>query len=127
METSAGLTRTGLNLLTLPPGGGSFTYHAHHREEEWIYILSGRAVLDAGDAQHELGGLRRVPSAAATASAAQHLDCRRPLSRRWRTRGDRLTEFPKLKKRIIRVANQVAVYDLDDTQLPPPFPGIEPL
>src|SRR5687768_4447018 len=51
----AGLTRTGLNLITIPPGKEAFVFHAHLHEEEWIYILSGRATIDDGDRQHEVG------------------------------------------------------------------------
>ena len=36
----AGLQRTGVSLVKIPPGKESFVYHAHHREEEWIYILA---------------------------------------------------------------------------------------
>jgi uncharacterized cupin superfamily protein len=129
LGSSMGLARTGVNLLTLPAGGASFTYHAHHREEEWIYILSGRAVLDAGDAQHQLG-----PGDFVTFPAPQQPHQLRNTSTAdvvYLAGGERaeldVTEFPKLNKRIIRVANQIAVYDLDDTQPPPPFPGIEPL
>ncbi|HEY5948488.1 MAG TPA: cupin domain-containing protein [Kofleriaceae bacterium] len=39
----AGLERTGVSRGRIPPGGESFAYHAHLREEEWIYILQGRA------------------------------------------------------------------------------------
>ncbi len=39
----AGLERTGVSRGRIPPGGESFAYHAHLCEEEWIYILSGRA------------------------------------------------------------------------------------
>jgi uncharacterized cupin superfamily protein len=36
------------------PGKESFTPHAHRCEEEWIYILSGRAVLIDENVEHEL-------------------------------------------------------------------------
>ncbi|HEY1547499.1 MAG TPA: cupin domain-containing protein [Kofleriaceae bacterium] len=39
----AGLARTGVSRGRIPPGGESFAYHAHLRDEEWLYILSGRA------------------------------------------------------------------------------------
>jgi uncharacterized cupin superfamily protein len=38
-----------------------------------------------------------------------------------------VSDFPKLGKRVVRIANKIAVYDLDDTQDPPAFAGIEPL
>ncbi|HET7503866.1 MAG TPA: cupin domain-containing protein [Kofleriaceae bacterium] len=39
----AGLQRIGLSRARIPPGGESFAYHAHQAEEEWIFIVSGRA------------------------------------------------------------------------------------
>ena len=39
----AGLERIGLSRARIPPGGESFAYHAHQAEEEWLFIVSGRA------------------------------------------------------------------------------------
>src|SRR4051794_11264591 len=50
----AGLKRTGVSLARMPSGHESFVYHAHHREEEWIYILAGRAMADIDGAEYEL-------------------------------------------------------------------------
>src|SRR5262245_3222605 len=51
----AGLRRAGINLIRVPPGKEAFTYHAHLHEEEWLYVISGRALVDSGDATHEVG------------------------------------------------------------------------
>jgi len=50
-----GLKRTGVSLARIPPGKESFVYHLHHREEEWIYILSGRGIAEIDDQQFEVG------------------------------------------------------------------------
>ncbi len=42
----AGMSRAHVSLVRLPPGKDSFAYHAHLLEEEWIYILSGRAIAE---------------------------------------------------------------------------------
>lgn len=46
-----GLTNFGVNLTCLPPGGVSALRHAHSKQDEFVYILSGRPVLitDAGE------------------------------------------------------------------------------
>lgn len=46
-----GLTNFGVNLTRLAPGACSALRHAHSRQDEWIYILSGEPVLvtDAGE------------------------------------------------------------------------------
>jgi uncharacterized cupin superfamily protein len=124
----AGLKRTGVNLITVPPGKESFTYHAHLHEEEWLYILSGRAVIDDGDAQHEVvaGDFVAFP----TPSQAHQL--RNPYDEPvvYLTGGEAseqdVADFPRLGKRLVRIGERCVVYDLESgTQFP--FPGIEKL
>jgi len=45
-----GLTNFGVNLTRLKPGGSSSIRHAHTKQDEFVYILDGRATLitDAG-------------------------------------------------------------------------------
>jgi uncharacterized cupin superfamily protein len=45
-----GLTNFGVNLTRLKPGGSSSIRHAHTKQDEFVYILEGRATLvtDAG-------------------------------------------------------------------------------
>jgi uncharacterized cupin superfamily protein len=40
-----GLTNFGVNLTRLPPGGMSALRHTHSREDEFIYVVEGEAVL----------------------------------------------------------------------------------
>lgn len=51
----AGMNRAHVSLVRLPPGKDSFAYHAHMFEEEWIYVLSGRATAEIGGEKHEVG------------------------------------------------------------------------
>jgi uncharacterized cupin superfamily protein len=48
-----GLTNFGVNLTRLAPGGSSALRHAHAKQDEFIYILSGSPVLitDEGEMQ----------------------------------------------------------------------------
>jgi uncharacterized cupin superfamily protein len=52
-----GLTNFGVNLTRLLPGGSSALRHAHSRQDEFVYILQGHAVLisDAGETQLSAG------------------------------------------------------------------------
>src|SRR5882672_7398057 len=50
-----GLKRLSLSLARVPPGRESFIYHAHERDEEFVYILSGRGRAEIGDATIEVG------------------------------------------------------------------------
>lgn len=51
----AGLQRTALNWMRVPPGRESFVAHSHLAEEEWIYVLSGKGLARIGDVEHEVG------------------------------------------------------------------------
>ena len=50
----AGMSRAHVSLVRLPPGKDSFAYHAHLTEEEWIYIVSGRAIAEIDGESHEV-------------------------------------------------------------------------
>ena len=54
LSTLAGLKRIGINIGRVPPGKESFIYHAHHNEEEWIYILSGRGIAEIDNKDYEV-------------------------------------------------------------------------
>ncbi len=51
LGNAAGLTRYGVNLVTLPPGAASAHRHWHTHEDEFVYILEGELILvtDAGE------------------------------------------------------------------------------
>ena len=46
-----GLTNFGVNLTRLAPGGQSALQHAHSKQDEFVYLLEGEAVLitDSGE------------------------------------------------------------------------------
>jgi hypothetical protein len=54
LARSVGLKRTGVNFIRVPPGKESYVYHSHQYEEEWIYVLSGRAIALIDDAEYEV-------------------------------------------------------------------------
>ena len=51
-----GLTGLGFHIIEVPPGAESTEHHAHHYEDECVYILSGKATSVIGDEQREVGG-----------------------------------------------------------------------
>ena len=52
---ACGLTRFGVNLVTLGPGGQSALRHWHTLEDEFVYVLSGEVVLVTNDGEQVLG------------------------------------------------------------------------
>jgi uncharacterized cupin superfamily protein len=55
LSMAAGLKRTALSLARVPPGKESFIYHSHERNEEFLFILSGRGIAEIGDYVYEVG------------------------------------------------------------------------
>lgn len=110
-----GLQRCGVSIAHLAPGKESFCYHAHQREEEWIYILAGRGVADIDGESHEVaaGDFMAFP----TPSVAHHL--RNPFNEElvYLMGGENLdveiADFPTLGKRMLRTPDKVEVVDLD--------------
>lgn len=51
----AGLTRLSLTMGRVPPGKDSFIYHSHERDEEFLFILSGRGRAEIGEETFEVG------------------------------------------------------------------------
>ena len=55
LGTAAGLERVGVHLVRLPPGHDSTQFHSHSADEEFIYILEGKAIAEIGDLECEVG------------------------------------------------------------------------
>ena len=104
LSRQTGLGRTAVNLIRVPPGKESYAYHSHEAEEEWLYILEGRAIAEIGDAEYEVGpgDFMGFP----TPSVAHHL--RNPFDRDvvYLCGGEivelEIADFPRLDLRMIR-------------------------
>ena len=61
---ACGLTRFGVNLVTLGPGGQSALRHWHTLEDEFVYVLEGTVVLvtDAGEQELRAGDCAGYPA-----------------------------------------------------------------
>jgi uncharacterized cupin superfamily protein len=61
---ACGLTRFGVNLVTLPPGGQSALRHWHTLEDEFVYVLDGEVVLvsDGGEQTLRAGDCAGYPA-----------------------------------------------------------------
>ena len=50
----AGLTNFGVNLTRIVPGGQSSHRHAHSRQDEFVYVLTGEVILETNAGQQVL-------------------------------------------------------------------------
>ncbi len=115
---AAGLKRTGVNLAKVPPNKESFVYHSHHREEEWIYILSGHGIAEIDGQEFEVypGDFMAFP----TPSVAHHLRNTSDADLVYLMGGENLdveiADFPHLGKRMFRHGDSVDIFNLSDSQ-----------
>jgi uncharacterized cupin superfamily protein len=113
-----GLKRTAVSLAKIPPGKESFIYHLHHREEEWIYILSGKGIAEIDEQEYEvsIGDFMGFP----TPSVAHHL--RNPYNEDlvYLMGGENLdveiVEFPHQQKLMLRRDKNIEIYNQSDSE-----------
>jgi uncharacterized cupin superfamily protein len=55
LSRPAGLKRVAVVHSRVPAGRDAFVYHLHHHDEEWMYVLSGRGLVEVGEVAHEVG------------------------------------------------------------------------
>ncbi len=63
--------RLGMNLTRVPPGRSGCPFHAHAREDEVFYVLSGRGLFRHGDEVLEIGPGDCISCPAGTGTAHQ--------------------------------------------------------
>src|SRR6185369_12817333 len=118
LARSVGLKRTGVNFVRVPAGKESYVYHSHHFEEEWIFVLSGRAIahIDGADYEVNAGDFIGYPAP----SVAHLMRNPGPGDLTYLSGGENrefeVAEFPTLGKRMVRMGKQVDVYDSADAQ-----------
>lgn len=115
LSRRVGLKRAAVNWMRVPPGKESFVYHSHQSEEEWVYILSGRAVVEIEDQEYEVaaGDFIGFP----TPSVAHHL--RNPFDEdvSYLCGGEQLelevSEYPRHGLRLIRRPDRAEVVPIE--------------
>jgi uncharacterized cupin superfamily protein len=116
ISRAAGLGRIAVNLAWIPPGKEAAIFHRHHREEEWVFFLEGRGVVELEDAEHEVGPGDFV---AFPPGVAHHVRNASADQRLMLLEGGEIipdvevADFPRLRRRMVRFGNRFAVYPMD--------------
>jgi len=113
LARAAGLTRVGVNLARLKAGRESFVPHAHQREEEWVFIVSGRAIALIGEEEIEIGEGDFIGYPAP--QMVHQLKNPGPDDLVYLMGGDApdydAVDFPVQKKRLVRIGTDSRIYD----------------
>ena len=116
MSRVAGLSRTGVSVVRIAPGKESFAYHSHHREEEWIFVLSGAGIakIDGDEHQMAVGDFVAFPTPSVAHNMANPFDEDLIYLMGGENLQHEIADFPTLGKRMLRLADTVEVYNLSD-------------
>jgi uncharacterized cupin superfamily protein len=118
LARSVGLKRTGVNFIRVPAGKESYVYHSHQHEEEWIYVLSGRAIALIDEVEYEVGAGDFIGYPAP--SVAHLMRNPGPDDLVYLSGGENrefdVADFPRLGKRMVRTGKHVDIYDAEDAQ-----------
>lgn len=116
MSRLAGLKRTGVSLVRVAPGKESFAYHLHHREEEWIYIISGRGVVRIDGAEYELapGDFVAFPAPSVAHNLSNPFGTELVYMMGGENRKYEIADFPELGKRMLRLGSEIEIYELSE-------------
>jgi uncharacterized cupin superfamily protein len=113
---AAGLQRTALTLARVPPGRESFIYHSHERDEEFLFILSGRgrAEIDGETIEVGPGDFMGFP----TPSVAHHLSNPYEVDLIYLMGGEHssfdIGNFPRVGKRVIFDGERIQMLEEKD-------------
>ncbi len=125
LARAAGLGRVGVNLGRVPPGKEAFVYHRHHNDEEWVYILEGKAVSDIEEKKEEVGPGDFIAYPAGTAHNLMNTG---DADLVYLMGGDQsaveVADFPRHGKRLIRAGERHEF--VDEKALEPFVPDIKP-
>lgn len=128
LSHAAGLARVGVSRARIPPGGESFAYHAHHAEEEWLFIVSGRARARIDGREVDLGpgdfAAFPAPQAAHVLSNPFDDDCVYLMGGEARLATD-VIDYPDLGKTyaLVRRSGRTAFHALGPAEYPFGAPG----
>ncbi len=114
LSTLAGLSRVGVSRVRVPPGKESFVYHSHYREEEWIFVISGRGVAEIDGEEFEVGAGDFMGFSAP--QVAHHMRNPGTEDLVYLVGGKNLdvdiADFPRLGKRMVRRGQDAEIYDI---------------
>jgi uncharacterized cupin superfamily protein len=116
LSTLAGMSRVGVSRVRVPAGKESFVYHSHYREEEWIFVISGRGIAEIDGEEFEVGAGDFMGFPAP--QVAHHLRNPGDEDLVYLVGGENLevdiADFPRLGKRMVRRGQDVEIYDVAD-------------
>jgi uncharacterized cupin superfamily protein len=113
-----GLKRVRVAVVRVAPGAVSSEYHLQLNEEEWLYVLSGKGVIEIADQEYFLAPGDFVGLPEGTVPHQLRNPFREPLIclQGGEYRDACITDFPRLGKRMFRHGDTIELYDTADAE-----------
>jgi uncharacterized cupin superfamily protein len=113
-----GMRRAGVNIARVPPGKESFLPHRHEREEEWLYIMSGRGVaeIDGESIEVAAGDFMAFPAPSVVHHLRNPFDADLVYLMGGENLEHEIEDFPAVGKRVVRCVDRIEVYNLADAR-----------
>ena len=115
MSELAGLERVSVYTARIPPGRESFVYHSHRHEEEFLYVLAGRGVVEIGEDSYEIGpgDFLGFPAGGPAHLVKNPFEADLVVLAGGERRHAEVADFPRHGKRLVRSGDQVWLVDAD--------------
>jgi uncharacterized cupin superfamily protein len=112
-----GLKRVGISYVTVPAGKESFAFHAHHADEEWVFILAGRGIAEIADEAIEVapGDFVGYPTGVPHNMRNPH-DEDLVYLMGGESNTIEIADFPRHNKRLVRMENRAQLHPLDTAE-----------
>jgi len=115
ISDAVGMKNIGVHLVRVEPGKETTTFHFHHVEEEFIYILEGKGLLELGDDEIEVGAGSFIGFTAPSLPHAMRnaSDCDLVYLMGGERRESDVCDYPRLKKRLFLVGDKSQLVNID--------------
>ncbi len=115
LSRMAGLGSVSVNLVTIAAGEQAFPHHVHYDEEEWVFVVSGNAVVRIGEETHDLspGDFAAFPSAGPAHSVRNSGQGDLVCLMGGQIRDSKVIDFPELEKRVVWTAAGLSAAPLE--------------
>ena len=114
LSEMVGMKHLGIHLVRVEPGQETTEFHFHHHEEEFIYILSGRGIAEIGETQFEVvaGDFMGFTAPSLPHCIKNNFDVDLVYLMGGEHRTVDVCDYPRLRKRLIRVNQEEYSVDL---------------
>lgn len=118
LSDAVGMMQLGIHLVRVEPGKETTQFHFHHREEEFIYIISGKGIAEIGEEQFEVeaGDFMGFTAPSLPHCMKNPFEVDLVYLMGGERRSSDVCDYPRLQKRLFRVNGDRKLVDWEHLQ-----------